>query len=334
MSDNTQTIQIEALDTLFFRDGKPFSMGEDTWADGIFPPPPSVIYGALRTAWASENNIPLSEIDEKTEGLVIEDITYSTPDFDLYPIPNDLFLQKNYKTSILQLSDKNFESNTEFSKILLHNKSEKREDSHGKWLTKANFNKYVRAEKDIEYEVKDIFVEPKIGIGRNNLSKTSEDGMLYRTGFIRIPEFYIKLKVKGLKFENDFFLKLGADNKLCSAKIESTENTKEFIAKSKYFKIYLKTPAIFKKGQNPEFFANKKISLITVATGKPMLIGGFDMKKKKPKPMYKAVPAGSVYYLQAESTEIIQELSDRFNGKSISDIYPEQGFGIIRLANI
>ena len=30
--------KITPLDTVFFRDGKPFSWGEETWAEGIFPP--------------------------------------------------------------------------------------------------------------------------------------------------------------------------------------------------------------------------------------------------------------------------------------------------------
>ena len=44
-------ISIKPFDCLFVRDGKPFSMGDEVWASGIFPPPPSVVYGALRTAW-------------------------------------------------------------------------------------------------------------------------------------------------------------------------------------------------------------------------------------------------------------------------------------------
>jgi len=47
-------IEIKSFDTLFFRDGKPFTMSEDNWADGIFPPPPSVIYGALRAAYFAQ----------------------------------------------------------------------------------------------------------------------------------------------------------------------------------------------------------------------------------------------------------------------------------------
>jgi len=77
MSDTT-TLQLEALDTLFFKDGKPFSMGEDTWADGIFPPPPSVVYGALRTQYLSANPETLSveNIDAETTDLEISQIYY------------------------------------------------------------------------------------------------------------------------------------------------------------------------------------------------------------------------------------------------------------------
>lgn len=59
------TIEIQALDTLFFRDGKPFDMGDDNWAEGIFPPPPSVIYGALRSAYFAEHpeNMALANTD-------------------------------------------------------------------------------------------------------------------------------------------------------------------------------------------------------------------------------------------------------------------------------
>lgn len=45
----SKIIEIQALGTLFFRDGKPFTMGAETYAEGIFPPLPSTIYGALRT---------------------------------------------------------------------------------------------------------------------------------------------------------------------------------------------------------------------------------------------------------------------------------------------
>ena len=47
-------IEISALDTLFFRDGKPFSMGENHWTNSIFPPNMSTVYGADRKSVVRE----------------------------------------------------------------------------------------------------------------------------------------------------------------------------------------------------------------------------------------------------------------------------------------
>jgi CRISPR-associated protein Cmr3 len=41
---------IEPLDVLLFRESKPFSPGEGSWAKGIFPPLPSTVFQALRSA--------------------------------------------------------------------------------------------------------------------------------------------------------------------------------------------------------------------------------------------------------------------------------------------
>ncbi len=43
------TIFIEPLDVLLFRDGKPFTGGEDHLARSVFPPPPSTVYAAVRS---------------------------------------------------------------------------------------------------------------------------------------------------------------------------------------------------------------------------------------------------------------------------------------------
>jgi CRISPR-associated protein Cmr3 len=42
--------EIDPLDVLLFRESKPFSPGEGSWAKGIFPPLPSTIFQSLRSA--------------------------------------------------------------------------------------------------------------------------------------------------------------------------------------------------------------------------------------------------------------------------------------------
>lgn len=44
-------ILLRPVDTFFFRDHRPLSLGEDTAAAGIFPPRPGTVYGALRSAY-------------------------------------------------------------------------------------------------------------------------------------------------------------------------------------------------------------------------------------------------------------------------------------------
>jgi CRISPR-associated protein Cmr3 len=45
---------IEPLDVLLFREAKPFSPGESSWAKGIFPPLPSTVFQALRSTLSKD----------------------------------------------------------------------------------------------------------------------------------------------------------------------------------------------------------------------------------------------------------------------------------------
>lgn len=103
------------------------------------------------------------------------------------------------------------------------------------------------------------------------------------------------------------------------------------------FVLYLSTHAIFKEGWLPEWIGENglerkihgtsiKVKLLTAAIGKPVYIGGFDIAKGEPKPMYKAVPGGSVYYFEILDGNV-DDLK-KIHGRSISDVYSEQGFGV------
>src|SRR5687768_8743082 len=51
-------------DVLFFRDGKPSSRGQDHELRSVFPPLPSVLYGAIRTGRLLEEEVDLTRLDE------------------------------------------------------------------------------------------------------------------------------------------------------------------------------------------------------------------------------------------------------------------------------
>lgn len=336
-------IEITAYDTVFFKDGKPFTMGEDTWASGIFPPPPSVFYGMLRTAYAAQNSIALNDIEEKTQDLKITSILLKSENgCVLFPYPTDLFQpkkEKNKKADIklMKLKRNNIISNIDSEKypfVLSPNTNQKLEDHFNKaFLDDSSFSQKYLESKDDEIYIIDkksiVETESKIGISKDINSNQTNEGKLYRVGMIRLKVKFL-VEFENLDLEREGLLKIGAEGKAAHYKTIPKNSIKLPEINNKYVKIYLATPAIFKNGSVPEFISNGKFDgidfeLLTMSIGKPVFIGGFDMKARKPKPMKKLVPAGSVYYLKSNKAE---ELAKRIHAKSISEINPEQGFGI------
>lgn len=387
MSD-TITIQLDPLDTLFFKDGKPFSMGEETWADGIFPPPPSVLYGMLRTQYLSMNPaVSIENVIEKTDGLEITQIYYRfLNDVEKHsrarssstcylPIPADV-VERNPKkpqgseseedyVKILQLIDrrerrvKSYEvtkipvcqlandigSSAKDEIVFPYWKEEgaQAEAIEGGFLEENDLRSYLidsEANRLLAKRLSDfLIVEPKTGIKRNRETRTtSDDGDLYRVGMRRADGFQIEVSFSPLEGLNFFQtghdhltpVRLGAEGKVSAAKIKSDDLLGTFNGiKSDFFRVYLATPAIIlnKDGLpiKPDLeFLGIPVTYLGAAIKKAQMIGGFDMKNRQPKPMYKVVPAGSVFYFKAD--EVID--FNPFQGRKISDVGAMEGFGI------
>ncbi|MEZ4955202.1 MAG: type III-B CRISPR module-associated Cmr3 family protein [Saprospiraceae bacterium] len=182
--------------------------------------------------------------------------------------------------------------------------------------------------------------EPKVGIGRDNITRTAEDSLLYRVDMNRLEGVELRIIAKSLYQENDIaqsIVHLGGETKLIQLDPIGS-NTKLKIDKPNLnkdsFKIYLSTPAFFTKlGWQPDLSRfNINARLVAACVGKPLHIGGYDMLNNRPKPMLKAVPAGSVYYY--ESDESPEKILSQLHGQSISDFLPEQGYGIAFIGNV
>jgi len=343
-----QNLQIDAADTLFFRDGRPFTMGEDTYAESnIYPPMPSVIYGTLRTAYLSENmgKFSLDELIEKSEVLSIKNIALRTSSEDVfYPMPKDLVVPKKEnsknKAKNLELISNNSTSSIQTSSVLLNEAPEKVKDEDFIISSTALRDYLDRYETEINVEpLKDYLLsETKLGIGRNNETRISSDGLLYRIGMIR-PQIGISVGFENLEIKSKGYLQLGGEKKIAfSSNIDDSLEIPCPEIDSEMFKIYLATPAIFKCGWKPADLLKKyDLELLTAALGKPINIGGWDVKMQKPKTMLKAVPAGSVFYVKAKSVDLAQSASKQiFKQKSISEYADssKQGFGLVFIGKI
>ena len=359
--------EIRPLDTLFFKDGKPFSRGDETWADGVFPPYPSVVYGALRTWFISQDPGGFSKDTlDKSKEITINQICYEFGQEEVQmPMPLDLAepkatskrdevkIKKEYEVvSLIPEMIENKVSSYPCKMVLMPPKGRLVEEVEQGFLAKSALITYLNT-PDADFSVRKLAdvvqTEPKVGIGRNYFTNAINESMLYRVGMRRAPYFRLLVDFDlpdgaTVAPEASYFIKLGAENKVAEIQVISSKKTKiasdNIKLKSRRFKLYLATPAIFiKNGWYPDLIAhNINATLVAAAIGKPLHIGGFDMKNNSPKTMFKAVPAGSVFFYEAAESENMETLKESLFGKSVSEEFPEekmknQGFGIAYVGN-
>ena len=277
-------IEIKALDTLFFRDGKPFTMGENHWTDSIFPPNMSTIFGALRTAYFSENmevfqelkaNKELNTEKDPTKKLVVKRMFYRINCEDnkgyYYNMPLDLVrlkdmsskdlkvetINKRYKVYHLRIKENNNINSNPLKNILYYNEHVKHDGRT--FRKKTSMYDYINGKTDdIEVcKLSDYLLdEPKVGIGIDKNSGTSKDSRLYRIDLKRLRGMSLIVEFEGVELKKNGVIRLGGEGKYASYE-EVNEWSRPFEFKEeielyKGFKLNLITPAIFEKGWFPK----------------------------------------------------------------------------------
>ena len=357
-------VRLTPSDTLFFRTGRPFTMGSESWADCLFPPFPRTLYGALRTFLIFQRGT-LEEFyggkyeedlgtPEKKGKMVIRGPLLSREENLYFPVPRDLVVLKGGKKELVplalqELKREVFVSDWGTECTLVYRGEGIAEEAEG-WLEECSLRTYLQGGtgvKDLELrDGRELFrEEPRIGIARDRQTLTAREGYLYRIPMVRLEEgVALLLEVEGVQdFPKRGILRLGGEGKVVF--LESVQgNLRERLGSfwnsgecqdSEIFKVYLVTPAIFRRGYLPEWigddFRGKKegleLQLLGAAVGKPLPVGGWDMSRSTPKEVRRAVPAGSVYYfrlLGGRWDEVIRT----FHFQNISDIDPEEGFGL------
>jgi len=350
------TISIQASDTLFFRDGRPFSMGDDSFAQGIFPPPPSVLYGALRSAYISEKisngGAKLTQLISESDNLNFDFIAFDDDMGSRYfPMPKDLIVpinqKKDYLAQTLQLIDSPKYSNSELPQTLISSYSGKTVESPHLMDT-LTVEKYLNGETHSLHikKLSDFVLEEyKIGIGRDRDTRTASEGKLFRIQANRLTntkgqKLYFILGYNSMELSEKGWLTLGGERRI--AYFEKVDNIELKLPKlnEPRFKIYISTPAVFNQGWLPGTLLKKyNLKLITAAIDRPMHVGGWDIEKRQPKPMLQCVPAGSVFYVEAQNLESARNTAEEIHGKCISDNindtnYQAMGFGIAYIGRI
>jgi CRISPR-associated protein Cmr3 len=330
-------MKIKPTDTLFFRGGKPFNAGADSWSDSSFLPHPSVIWGAMFSVLYKENKIKKTKdkdgktivSDEERKKLKIKNVyLYNEKQTTiLIPAPLDIFVDSDDKKYIAKYRDAKFLSNYPLEVVSAIDADEEVKPLENHFIEiNSLYEHYVRgfSKNLVLYNFDDVFVQDyKVGIAIDKTTKTAKESNLYRidlTQFHKEWSFLIEYESE-IAFKNSGMLKLGGEGKSASFAVidepiglQSANATKgkmeERLKEKNYCKVLFKTPTFFKCGWKPE-----QGGLVCANVGKYISIGGWDMETGKPKAMKRYVPAGSVYVFEkTDEFTMVSEDEESYKG--------------------
>jgi CRISPR-associated protein Cmr3 len=359
-------------DVLFFRDGRPSSMGDDHYLRSLFLPYPSTLYGMARTRRLLEDGYDLSHVSERwwqalPAGLraeIGEWGAYGTlklrgpwlvrerPGNDegeiLLPAPLDLHVEvgssggehRNRKvTRVLRLlRATEGRSGGEWSHSLaVLNPSERQNDQWIDWHSTADGAKEPKAaqgwflgSRGIQHwlaghtpspedfvDSRTLWsVEPRTGLGLQAHRRISQDRMLYTFGFIRLARgVSIGFELSGGELETGVHVRLGGENRVAFLQegpslSKALQATPQPAGEGVYCLI---APALFERGSVPEAHVSAAVVSDSVR------VGGWNLASPGPKPLWRAAPAGSVYYIEGPSPGQLSSLS----------MQAKEGFGVM-----
>lgn len=331
-------LKLSPLDTLFFRDGSPFTAGETGQMEvrGVFPPSPTTVAGALRAAFARQLGWPggpwSADITAKLgNGDDLGPLRFSGPHLlkdgqPLFPAPLHL-LQAKVRKENEQAKEKTYltwlkpgaELQTDVGTVKLPEVIEAKDDD-GKEVTgfKPLENAYLRLEgmqavlnghlpklTDVVRSGDLWRSEARVGIHRDDESRTTKEDALYQTAHIRLQKgvsLVVGVSGYGGAFPN--LAALGGESRMVGLEETSAlELPGAPTLAARRYTVTLITPARFKDDgwKTP----GGKLSdlpgrVLSACVGKPVMIGGWDSEAKRPKPLEPHLPAGSMFFMEAD----------------------------------
>lgn len=324
---------IQANDVLMFRDSKPFAAGQNFKARSQFPPTPRTMQGVLRSHYLEVHGI---DWDAFAQGKVAPDILKAIGGPDdlgtlklagpfvaqetnskivrLVQAPLDLLGSKRNKEaqqSIILAPERepSFKTNVPLEgwralRPTINVDTGDYESAVG-WLDEEGLVAYLQGvppERIIGNEA--VFErEDRVGIGLNK-HRTAQRSLFYEAQFIR-PQPGIGLLVEvnaGLFPDEKGMIAIGGEGRSgWYRKVSYSPSLPQ--AMDGQVKIVLLTPAYFSGGWQPlngdwSPWLGPEARLVSLAIGKPLLISGWDLARKKPRALHHYLPAGSVFFFE------------------------------------
>ncbi|HEY8343747.1 MAG TPA: type III-B CRISPR module-associated Cmr3 family protein [Bacillota bacterium] len=354
MTTKNQIWDFTLLDTGFFRSGQPFNAGEGGYSGvrSIFPPTINTLQGAIRTALAAakgwspgKGQFPSELGTPEDPGVLSFRGPYLICDGEpYYQMPHLLIVKKESgpdATKKFVFLAPGEPVNCDLGEnIRLPQPVEKLDGAgsvEGMYISKSCYTSLLAgrlpAKEEIENHIKEKKSfwkeEPRIGLERNDETRTAEDSLLYRIQHIR-PEKNVKIRVivrgipAGWPALSGKILPLGGEGRLSAVEVKNSSEEEQLnllpgrpslvpgtdgILR---FTVTLITPGLFedmKKAvrNGPPGIPGHCLSACLV---RPQLIGGWDMVNWEPRPLIPYFAPGSTWFFEGvpEDLPVLEKL--------------------------
>lgn len=367
----TVNLQFTAMDTWFFRESRPHDAVGASELSSLFPPPVKTLLGAVRTFlgekidvnWKAFNDgdgyaHSLTDLDfkqaignsENLGALSVHGAWVCKKGQRLYPAPCYL-MQKGDDFIRLQIGDK---VECDLGKVRLPELPKNEGGYKGleqTWVTAEGWEKLLKGETPIQDDLiraADLFSkEARLGIARNNQTRSVIEGKLYQTQHLRLEDdVTIQLDLKGLDEQlqaklpqqGNEILRLGGEGRMASLTAFDKSQPLPCLQSQtlKKFIIHFITAADFDGKMFPENFEEQKneakqiiswkgtineVTFIIEAAviGKVHREGGWNMQEHQPRAVKSYIPAGSAWFCRVETDISAKDLLEKLHGQCIGE---------------
>ncbi|MCH9741680.1 MAG: hypothetical protein K0U21_00570 [Proteobacteria bacterium] len=350
MSNTTWTFT--PLDTWFFKQAlAPDSLAAQELTS-LFPPSPRTLIGALRAAvgeahsadWVNYRKGNQSHIEQligKSDEATPPNAQFSgvfvaKDSKRFYPMPLNWLAKKDDKSksyTLFKLTPSEHAMICDIGTVrlpLLSETDTSAKPLDGHYISGENLHRLLCSTNHTEtLKTDDVLAqedflteEPRLGIGRNNVSRMVNEGQLYQTKHLRLKAG-VSLEVDCTGWQPEKFnsvMTLGGEGRLT----ELTQTIAKPLApiqanKATGIILTLATPALFNNGWLPDGFSPTQkdgidcwqgtingiaLTLHCATVGKAHREGGWDLQKHQSRAVESFVPAGSSYFCTVDNNDI------------------------------
>lgn len=346
-------VSFDAVDTLMFRDGRPFNQADAgaSRAVSMFPPYPPTLVGALRAAQWRQSGKAWDK-DKLGDGTNWQDETNTTlgpmvfgaplvlkDNEPLFPVPLNVVEGKrtNGSSALTFLKPgpaRECDLGSATRLPVPKDELEGIKPIENRWVTLAGMKAILDGRLPDDQQlvgVGDLWeTEARVGVGITAETRTTDDGRLYMASHIRLRDgVKLGFTVSGTDGLAAALRPLAGEHRM--AEIGAMDHGMPLPAPPKAldggrYSIIQLSPLVLNTMPGPGgTLEGLPGTLVSACLGKPVPVGGWDSQNKRSIPLRLAVPAGSVWFIELGNGETL-DWSQYKNGIGVA---AKWGFGQI-----